>query len=132
MGDHDGYMPLFGVWNKPITTDTVPIIYELDSNKINIFKSFIRDCLDHHVELHIVVSARYEKHTHKDPSLLLANKIANEFNVRFYNFLNAPEIINDPSYFADPTHLNNSGAKAFSEIVLDRILQADSAKFSMK
>jgi hypothetical protein len=126
INDEEGYVPLTKIWKKRIVTDTSTVKFESDSNKINTFKSFIRDCANSNVKLYIVVSPRFIKFKFKSRSIEIANKIANEFNVRFYDFSNKPLFLNNPELFADRLHLNDSGAKIFSNKVIDNILQDQS------
>lgn len=118
-----GYIPLFKTWNHEIVINSFPNKYEFDSNKINIYKSFIKDCQKAKVKLYVVVSPRYIKYLYNDPSLVLANNIAKELNIPFYNFFNDVQILQNRDLFADQSHLNYTGAKIFSNKVIDKILQ---------
>lgn len=121
--NREGFVPLFRTLNGHISKDTFPKIYPMDTAKINIFKSFIMDCIKSNVDLYIVVSPRFIKYTHQDISILTANKIADSLNIPFFNYLNDPEILSTPENFADLSHMNDSGAKLFSNRVIDKILQ---------
>lgn len=124
----EGYIPLFKTWNHTLTTDTFPRLYDLDSIKINIFRSFLLDCIKSKTQLYIVVSPSFTKYTYKDPSIQIACNIANELNIPFFNFLNDTEILRHSTFFADRTHLNNEGAQVFSNKVIDRILKTEKVK----
>ena len=121
--DEEGYIPLTRVWNKPLFTDTSNIKPELDPNKINIFKSFLRDCINSNVKLYIVISPRFIRHTFEDSSTVIAQQIANEFKIPFYNFSRDTAFLNHAELFADMVHLNDSGAKIYSNKVIDKIIQ---------
>ncbi|MEO6707752.1 MAG: hypothetical protein ABIN04_18095 [Ginsengibacter sp.] len=123
INDEEGYIPLTRVWNRTIVTDTSNVKYELDDNKINAFESFIRDCVNSHVKLYIVISPRFTKYMSRDSSVIIANKIANEFKIPFYNFSYDPDFLTHPELFADEGHLNDSGAKIYSNKVIDKIIQ---------
>lgn len=119
--DEQGYVPLTRIWNQSITTLTLR--YELDTNKIAMFKSFIRDCISSNVKLYVVVSPRFVKYTAKDKSVIIANGILNEFKIPFYDFSGDPYFLNRPELFADMSHLNEKGAKIYSNKVIDKIIQ---------
>ena len=85
------------------------------------------DCVKSDVQLYIVVSPRYIKYTHQDLSILTANRIADSLNIPFLNLLNDPEILSNPGNFADISHLNDSGARLFSNKVIDKIFQSENA-----
>lgn len=122
--DEKGYIPLIKFWDKDIALDTSSVRkYPLDSTKLNIFKSFIKHCQDAHVKLYIVISPRFVKFHEKDTSILVAEKIAREFNVPVYNFLEDPQFLDNAGLFADQAHLNDAGAKIFSNKVIDNILK---------
>jgi lysophospholipase L1-like esterase len=48
-------------------------------------------------------------------------QIARKYGVNFFNYSNDPLFLVNPSYFADNMHLNNKGAIAFSNILIDEI-----------
>ena len=129
--NNEGFVPLFRTMNRQLSIDTLPKTYLMDTAKINIFKSFIRACEKSNVALYIVVSPRYIKYTHQDLSILTANKIADSMNVPFYNYLNDPEILSNQENFADLSHMNETGAKLFSNRVIDQILQSKNADSSV-
>jgi hypothetical protein len=123
INDKKGYVPLNKVWKREMTTDTSDVKYELDSNKINIFKSFITDCIKSNAKLYIFISPVFEKYTYKDSSIEVAQKIASEFKIPFYNFSSDTSFLNHNELFADILHLNNKGAKIYSNKVADKIIQ---------
>ncbi|HET7115495.1 MAG TPA: hypothetical protein VFI29_03350, partial [Hanamia sp.] len=109
--------------NKPIQTDTPDLKFELDSNKVNFFKSFIKDCIDSNVNLYIVASPRFIKNVEKDPSVKIATEITDEYNIPFYNYSSDTLFLKHHEYFYDRVHLNDRGARVFSNKVIDKILQ---------
>jgi hypothetical protein len=125
VNDEQGYLPLTQVWNKTISTDTRSENYELDQNKINIFKSFVMECIAQHIRLYIVISPRFIKYS-EDPSIQTVRDIAQKYNQPFYNFSKDTLFWKHPEYFADKVHLNDKGAQIFSNKVIDRILKDES------
>ena len=130
INDKEGYVPLNKVWKKEITTDTCNIKYELDSNKTGIFKSFITDCINSNVKLYIFISPTFKRYTHKDSSIEVAQKISNEFNIPFYNFSGDTSFLNYTGLFADVLHLNDKGAKIYSNRVVGKIQEQNPNTFS--
>lgn len=122
VNSNDGYIPLKKIWNKKITINSSDTKYEIDSNKVNMFKYFIRDCANSGVKLYIIISPRFFNYTFEDSSIKIANNISKEFNIQFFDFSNSPEFLNNPNLFADRYHLNDSGAKVYSNRVIDSIM----------
>ena len=120
INDKEGYIPLNYVWNKPVSTDTSVADYELDHNKINIFKSFVMECIAHEIQLFIIISPRFLQYS-KDPSIEIVRKIAGDFNQPFFDFSKDTLFWQHPEYFADKVHLNDVGAHIFSNKVIDKI-----------
>lgn len=131
ISDDKGYVPLMRIWNKIISTDTCTADYKLDQNKINIFKSFVIECLANHIQLYIVISPRFIEYS-KDPSIKIVREIAQEFNQPFYDFSKDTLFWKHPEYFADKAHLNDKGAEVFSNKVIDKILQNESKIITTK
>ena len=122
INDHNGFIPLDHVWKKTIRTVTPAKKYQLDSTKIRILKSFVRECENNNIKLYICISPRFIKYTEKDLSVEIVHRIADEYNVPFYNFSNDTLFWNHPDFFADQSHLNGKGAEVFSNKVIDKIL----------
>lgn len=123
INDKEGFVPLNRLWKREITTDTSHVKYALDPNKTKVFKSFITDCINSNVKLYIFVSPIFEKYTYKDPSIVVAQRIANEFKIPFYDFSGDTSFLNHIGMFADILHLNGKGAKIYSNKVADKIFQ---------
>lgn len=119
--DFQGFVPLKNVLKQPLGSGYYPQP-ELDSNKIRLYKSFIRDCINANVQLYIICSPIHMKLKNSPNSIVLGQLIAEENNIKFLNFLNDTDIINHPSYFADLNHLNDKGAEIFSNKLADKII----------
>ena len=120
-GDIKGYVPLTNIWNDPINDGSAFVNYELDSNKIKIYESFITDCVRSKVKLYIVCSPYFSKPNYISNSIVLGNKIAGKHNIRFFDYSKDSSILNNTKLFADVGHLNDEGAKIFSNEVADSI-----------
>lgn len=119
--DFQGFVPLKKILNKRLDTGYYPEA-ELDSNKIRIYKLFIRDCITAKVKLYIVCSPYYNELENVPNSVILGQKIARENNIKFFNFLSDTSLTHHPSYFADMNHLNYAGAEVFSNKLIDSMI----------
>ena len=117
-----GYDALKRCWGRKIETDTSDGKYELDSNAVNTFVSFVQDCHDSNIKLYIMVSPRYIRYKSKDTSIVLMERIADEFRLPVYDFLDDSTFLNHNQLFADRSHLNDTGATIFSNKVIDTLL----------
>ena len=120
--DQNGYVPLHRMWHKAVVTDSTVFDYELDTNKVNTFKKFVKDCVDSNIKLYIIVSPRYIKYYSRDISNILCHKIADENKVPFHSFSNDTYFLNHKELFADVGHLNDTGAFIYSNKVVDYLL----------
>src|ERR1039457_966616 len=124
VNDENGYVPLFRIFNGPISAYDAPN-YTLDTVKISMFKSFINECLQSKVKLYIFLSPKYIKFKEKDESIIVAGKIAQEYNIPFFDFTSDTTFLNHGDLFADGGHLNNNGAKIYTDKVIDEIIQTE-------
>jgi len=122
MDDNQGYVPLTKIWDHKIAIDTTVKSYEIDTNMIQTFKDFINSNINSKVKLYIVISPGFFKYTKKEPSIEIAHRIANEYSIPFFDFSRDTFFWNNPRLFSNENHLNNSGAKVFSNKVIDSII----------
>lgn len=106
---------------KPIVTVDKSRPYKLDSSKINILDSFIKDCARANTKLYIVCSPVYAKFIGTDYSLLAIKNIASAENINFYNFSQDSLFLESPKLFFNDQHMNDSGARIFSNKLIDKI-----------
>ncbi len=118
--DFQGFVPLKKHLNKPSESVSYHDV-GLDSNKVMFYQSFIRDCINADVKLYIICAPHYNKLANSPNSVVLGKKIAEQNNIKFFNFLNDTSFLNHPSYFADKSHLNYLGAQIFSNSLVDSI-----------
>jgi hypothetical protein len=133
-----GFVPLLRTWNKTIgpAPDTIDISIA-DTLKVKYFEAFIKDCKAANVKLLITFSPMYLKYEQSPPPIETVKKLAAAYQVDFYNFLTDTSFINHPQLFSDPSHLNDRGAKVYSErfaaIVKQRLqAQQDNAATAKK
>lgn len=121
--EYKGYVPLFRVNDNPLKESGEILKYELDTNKLNVYNSFIQECMTANVDLYIVSSPYFVKFRSRDFSIAKASSLAKQFGVKFMDLTNDSYFLSKPSLFSDPAHLNNDGSKIFSEIISSRILE---------
>jgi hypothetical protein len=121
--DINGYMPSSSIWHKNISVVNLSMNYELDSTKVKIYESFIQDCILSHIKLYIVCSPYYYKYNFIPYDIKMGEQIAKKYNIKFFNHLQDLRLINNPKFFQEPSHLNDEGAKLFSNLVIDEILR---------
>lgn len=118
-----GYVPLSKKWNMPILKDNDPPNYEIDSAEVSAYKSFIMDCTNSKVKLYVIYSPYFIKFSDKGKSISFAEEIAKNNKIEFLNYANDSNFISNPSLFADPSHLNEIGAKKFSSLIVNDIIK---------
>lgn len=120
-GDVKGYVPLTRVWNGSIQIESISTNYEIDSVKIKAYESFIHDCIKSKVNLFIACSPYFIESSHSDYSIRVGQEIAKKNNIRFFDFSKDSVFTNNSKLFADIGHLNETGARLFTNMVIDDI-----------
>jgi hypothetical protein len=119
--DTKGYIPLTRIWNGSIQIDSSSTKYDLDTVKIKAYETFIQDCIHSKIQLYIVCSPYFVKSGHDDHSLLIGKEIAKRNNIMFFDFSKDSTFTSNPKLFSDIYHLNESGAKIFSDKLIDSL-----------
>lgn len=120
--DIQGYVPLKRALHEPIRTVDFRVGYDLDSNKINTYKAFIKDCLDANIKLYLVCSPHFINAIGADTSMVLAKQIAAEKNICFIDFSKDQRYLSNSALFDDTVHVNTVGSKIFSNQLIDTLL----------
>lgn len=121
--DINGYIPRKEVWDEPIKTMVYREKYTLDSNKIKVFDSMIKDCISAGSKLYIVCSPYFFDAKNQEYSIRLGKKIAEKYNIDFLDFSDNSVFTKNVNLFADFAHLNDIGARIFSEMVIDSLIE---------
>ena len=116
-----GFIPLEFFFSGPLKTFDYTKEKDLDGIKINTYKLFIQDCINHKVELYIICPPYIINPIGIDHSILEGKKIAQQYNIRFLDYSRDTSFTNNPSLFADFRHLNVNGVELFSYKVIDKI-----------
>lgn len=125
--EQNGYIPLNDSCYTDLIQDSSYGSTNFDSLKIKAFESFIKDCRKSNVNLYIVISPLLIQTLHENPSVKKVQEIANKYNVCVYNFTNSPLFVNKVLFAGNGTHLNDSGAKRFTNLIIDSILRDQEA-----
>lgn len=118
--DFNGYVPLEGKWDQPIETSSLGN-YDIDSEKVKLFKLFIEDCVNSKIGLNIICSPYFLKYNPPDYSIKIGKEIAKKYNIPFFDYSTDSTFINNPKLFDDISHLNDLGARVFTNQVIDPI-----------
>lgn len=105
-----GFSPLKDVYSQPVS----PRVDEgtIDSLKFGYMEKFIRAAQKKSVPLVLVASPKLGIH---DASVLTpAKELCEQFGIPFVDYYAASDFQN-PAFFADPIHMNDKGARLFSE-----------------
>ncbi|MBE0675881.1 MAG: hypothetical protein IH591_14580 [Bacteroidales bacterium] len=121
----NGYIPFYGskVKNAPDTLQKP--IGLIDSEKILILKDMMHICVEKSIHLVLIYSPTYDI-VESNNYYRIMHGICDENNIKFLDLSNRTEILMNSEYFFDRTHLNDEGARRFSEIVvmeLERTLE---------
>ena len=119
--DINGFVPLTKTWNGVIQIDTSSVKFKLDNTKVKVYEAFIQDCISLKVKLYVVCSPYYIKSNHTNYSVLLGQEIAKRYNVMFIDYSKDSIFNFNSKLFADIGHLNEEGAKNFSNMLIDSI-----------
>ncbi len=123
--DIKGYVPLNKIWEKHLEYDTNTVIKNiLDSNKIACYENFLKDCKERGNKVFVFVSPYYVKFKIPDFSVTKGQEIAKKYNVDFFDYTADSFFTSNRRLFADLVHLNDSGAKVYSKMVIQNIIDS--------
>lgn len=120
--DDYGYVPLYKKWHGPLTFDSTFEKYEIDTLKVKYFRAFVKACVNADIKLYIILSPCYVRFRNDDISVSITRQTALAYRIPFYDFSDEPVFLNNPEIYADESHLNDFGAKIYSEMVVDRMV----------
>jgi predicted peroxiredoxin len=121
-----GYVPLTKEWVESLKAENIASSSnQLDSNKIKLYESFIKECIKSRVKLYIVCSPYFVKSGINDSSIMKGREIARKYNINFFDYSLDTLFSGNRSLYADVQHLSDDGAKKFSDLITDKILESD-------
>jgi len=124
--DQFGYLKLVGsgVSNSEIVNSSIKDSVGCDSLLTNNLKEFISLSRDNGINLHVFISPKYNNFDTLSRSFEEIKKICIENDIPFHNLIGYKN--GDRSLFYDAEHLNNSGARLYTEKTI-AILKGDAA-----
>lgn len=113
-------------------TDTIPVSTKLgnkdyygyqkiDTNLVNTYKTFIKDCQALHIKLYIFISPVLGVNRSKIKTVQIAARIADSLRVPFFDY-SEERSLKKREYFSDYEHLNINGARAYTAMVAKNII----------
>lgn len=117
-----GYIPLY----KTLATDfsSRPPIHnniELDTVKVNMFRSFLQEAKQSNSRVCVFISPIYRDQHKLSPTITMAEQIAKQENVSFFDHSKSSLFNEHPEYFQDELHLNNKGAEIYTRLIFQKI-----------
>lgn len=117
----NGFIPIEKTFEGPLQTFDYSKEKDLDSIKINVYKSFIKQCISQQVQLYIVCPPYMINPIGIDHSIAEAKEIAQQYNIKFLDYSRDTFFTNKPNLFADFRHLNVAGVELFSNSVIEKL-----------
>jgi len=116
-----GYSPINRELTEQPIVDTVNLHYEIDSVQAKSYEEFIVACKQAGVQLYIICSPYFNKLPVRDKSIVLAEQIAEQHGVPFWDHSQDPEFSWNPKNFYDVRHLNEPASLRFSKKIAEKI-----------
>ncbi|WP_339816130.1 hypothetical protein [uncultured Imperialibacter sp.] len=116
-----GYNPLNGNWKGGLE-ELERIDYQIDSTKLTYLQRFIDVARSNNVELIVTISPVFRIQTSEQGVYEELTKILKSNRIPHLMLNQSPEFLAHPEWFADPAHLNGTGARVFTNKVAQFIL----------
>lgn len=113
------YSPLYGQMSDGITGSADNVFLITDALKIKYLENLIRDCKESHIKLIFTASPIYKPASDRCYDAL--KRLCADYDVPFINHYCDTTYCDNPSYFADASHLNRQGAERFSSLLASEI-----------
>ena len=121
MNNHiNGYIPIRKVWNREIQT-TSEKAFMPDSSKIAALFDFIRLTQDRGCKILIAISPHFVRKSGISGKEQIVSAIRENYGLEALNLEQDSSFLANPSYFADPFHLNDKGAELYSAIIAQKV-----------
>lgn len=124
-----GFTPLYGVYDFKHNNNEGDTSAELDSVKISVFKTFLQKAKEKTGKVFVIVSPSLRKEDRNTASLQIAANICQEKGIPFMLYNQSDFFNSHPEYFKDATHLNDQGAKIYSQMVSSDMQKILSSKY---
>lgn len=125
-GTLKGYLPLSPKKPlKPLSLDTESWEQnEVDDSKVERFRSILCRAQEKGVKMVVVDSPKYKESCGPCASADIMKKLCEEYGALFFDNMQMPYFLERPELFNDVTHLNNDGAKFYTEMFLAEIRES--------
>ncbi len=119
-----GYRPLMPkILESPLKLDNLEAeIDSLNQGNVDMFRSTLERVKSKGVRVIVVESPAYQIRPKNDRSAQMMKKICQEDGVEFYDNSQLDQFLQHPEYFKDATHLNDNGARVYTELFLQQIV----------
>jgi hypothetical protein len=118
--DDKGYVPLYEEWHGKIDSVATELKYDVDSVKLHAFQEFISMAKKSDAKVVVIYSPIFRK-IGVSQEIEICDSICSFELVPFWDFSKDTLFINNNHLFRDVDHLNNKGAKIFSELIVEKI-----------
>lgn len=115
-----GYRPLNGTKVREDYVEIDNRDYVEDPILVRTFRDFLDSARKNHIQVHVVISPTTLHHSHN--SIAAIKKITSSFGYKTIDVSHLPEF-KRVSFYYDKTHLNEIGARKFSESLADSLSQ---------
>lgn len=115
-----GYLALNGVMDYEPDHKASKQNQKVDLVKLHYFQSFIILSELNHIKLVCCVSPSYKSkrdETYYAPIV----EMCKQYNIPFYTYLSDEKISTNKQYFQDATHMNDKGARLFTNLIIENI-----------
>lgn len=118
-----GYVPLYKTLANQVHPIPIKIDTVLDPEKIELFKSFIKEATNSNCRVFVFVSPIFQETSTISSTINAAENICKQEQVSFINHSGLKDFKGHPEYFQDIFHLNKWGAEIYTRVVSEEIRQ---------
>jgi len=114
----DGFAPMYGEMKREPDKKTVGVLSQKDTLKLSMLEEFVAELSTSDTRLIMMVSPKYGAISSEvfEP----VKDICNKYVVEFWDYYTDPEF-QKMEYFKEQMHLNDKGARAFSECIAQKL-----------
>jgi hypothetical protein len=118
-----GYLPLYGtVQGSPkLIVKNEPV---LDTLLLRYFERFLITAKENNTQMLVCISPAYRKYQQMTLSLEKVYELCRRHGVLVLDHLQDEQFLGHPGYFRDPSHLNDTGAHVYTQLVLEALLRS--------
>ena len=118
--DYKGYIPLHKVLDNQELKSWNIIDCNADPNKLSALKDMISLCREKNIRLIFVYSPIWVRMEDSKCNNIIPSLCAAE-GIEYIDISNDPAFMKNPQYFEDLTHVNDEGAKIFTNMLINRL-----------